>query len=584
MSRGRRDLGFDLALAALVAFLVLGPVVLRRGFVLRGDMVFVPHQPWKDAWLALDGSAPRFVPGDAVLSLVTMVVPGDLFQKAILLAALVLGGTGAGRLVREHSPVGRVAAIVLMMWNPWVLERLSIGQWGSVVGYAALPYVVLAAVRVRDGTRGGFPTLTLWLAFTALWSPASALAGALTSLCVVAAGRRARRVLVTTGLAVLVNLPWLVPSLLNGDRIVSPDGQFEAFAARAESGAGLLASIASLGGIWKSSVVPGERTVAVVVLLSCLTTVVALVALWRTRRDLDADERATRHGLTGLAVVAVAMTLLPAAPGLTDAFDSGAQQVGALSALRDGHRFLGPAVLVLLPGVALAADALWHAGRRGREALRAVAVLLALLPALCLPSMAWGLGGDLRPVTYPLEWFRVKSVVDQDVSRRGGATIVLPWRGTYRGFDWNDSRAQLDPAPRFFSGEVLIDDRILLGGDADDDVLSNEDPRLAAITDALAEDAPAAALSQQGVARVLVEKGNGVAAGEVPAGEVLHDGPLLTVVAISDPEFTEPAGRSRRAAIIAADVMAGLACLVAVGCIRRRQVYGEPAVDSGRGT
>ena len=254
----RRDRLVDLGVSTLLALVVLGPVLLHRGFALRGDMVLVPHQPWKDAWLALDGSAPRFVPGDAVLWLLTSVVPGDLVQKALLLGALVLAGVGAGRLAADHGTAGRAAAIVLFVWNPWVFERLSIGQWGSVVGYAALPYVVLAAVRLRDDVRAGWPVLTLWLAFTALWSPASALVGALTAFCVVVVGRRARPVLATLGLAVLVNLPWLVPSLVSGDRIESPGAQFEAFAARAESAAGLVASVASLGGIWKSSVVPGR--------------------------------------------------------------------------------------------------------------------------------------------------------------------------------------------------------------------------------------------------------------------------------------------------------------------------------------
>jgi hypothetical protein len=582
MTARRRDRVVDLVLAVVLALVILGPVAFRRGFALRGDMVLVPHQPWKDAWLALDGSAPRFVPGDAVLSLVTAVVPGDVLQKALLLGALVLAGTGAGRLVSHHSAVGRGAAILLMMWNPWVLERLSIGQWGSVVGYAALPYVVLSAVRVRDRVRGGLPVLTLWLAFTALWSPASAMAGALTAACLVSVGRRVGPLLVTTGLAVLVSLPWVVPSLLNGDRIAPLDGQFEAFAARAESGAGLVASVASLGGIWKSSIVPGERTLVLVVLLSCLTTIAALSALWRTRRDQGAGDRATLQGLTMLAVLAVAVTLVPAAPGLTDVFDAAARRVGAVSALRDGHRYLGPAVLLLLPGIATATDAVWRAGRRGREAVRAAAVLLAVLPVLCLPSMAWGLGGDLRPVTYPGEWFRVKAVIDEDVSTRGGATVVLPWRGTYRGFGWNESRAQLDPAPRFFAGEVLIDDRIFLGGAADDDILDNEDPRLAAITTALRAADPAAALAGEGVARVLVEKGNGVEADEVPVGEVLHDGGSLTVVAIDAPAVIET-DQGHRGVIIGADVLAGLTCLVALACIRRRQVYGEPAVDSGRG-
>jgi hypothetical protein len=584
MTGSRLDRLRDLVLASILALLILGPMLLHRGFALRGDMVLVPDQPWKDGWLALDGSAPRFVPGDAVLWAFTSVLPGDLVQKVLLLGALVLAGAGAGRLVAEHAAIGRAAAIALFVWNPWVLERLSIGQWGSVVGYAALPHVVLAAARVRDcGGRGSWSVLSLWLAFTALWSPASALVGGLAALCVVGAGRRARPALLTLGAAAVVNLPWLVPLLVNSDRIDSPGAQFEAFAGRGESGAGLLASVASLGGIWKSSVVPPERTVALVVLLSCVTTAVALAGLWCSRSTLDPSARMTRVGLAVLAVVAVALTVLPAVPGLTGAFDATARHVGVLSALRDGHRFLGPAALLLLPGIAWAADGLWRAGRPGREAVRAVAVLVALLPALCLPSMAWGLGGDLRPVTYPGEWFRAKGAIGEDLSERGGATVVLPWRGTYRGFAWNDRRAVLDPAPRFFPGEVLIDDRIYLGDSTDSRVLGNEDPELADITAALAEEDVASALARQGVARVVVEKGNGVRPEQVPAGEILHDGRLLTVVAIEDPGPSSSPPAARRRLVVAGDVLAALVCLAAAACIIRRRVYGEPAVDSGRG-
>jgi hypothetical protein len=215
--------------------------------------------------------------------------------------------------------------------------------------------------------------------------------------------------------------------------------------------------------------------------------------------------------------------------------------------------------------------------------MRAVAVLVVLLPALCLPSMAWGLGGDLRPVTYPAEWFRAKAAIDADLTQRGGATVVLPWRGTYRGFAWNDRRAMLDPAPRFFPGEVLIDDRIYLGDSTGGRVLGNEDPELAEVTAALADEDVARALAGRGVARVVVEKGNGVRPDQVPSGEILHDGRLLTVVALDDPAPAAPLASSRRGAVVAGDIGALLACLVAGACIIRRRVYGEPAVDSGRG-
>ncbi len=78
----------------------------------------------------------------------THVVPGELLQKAILLASFVVAGLGIGRLAQQvvdASTWGVAAATTFFLWNPWVVERLSIGQWATVAGYALLPWVVLAA-------------------------------------------------------------------------------------------------------------------------------------------------------------------------------------------------------------------------------------------------------------------------------------------------------------------------------------------------------------------------------------------------------------------------------------------------------
>jgi hypothetical protein len=582
---GRRDRAWDLGLSVVLGVVALGPFLLSRGFALRGDMVFVPRQPWKDAWLGWDGTTARFVPGDAVLSALTHLVPGDLVQKALLLGVFVLGGTGAGLLVRRHGHVARAAAIVVMCWNPWVAERLLIGQWGVVVGYAALPWVVLAAVRVRDAVAGGVPLLVCALAFTALWSPPSALLGVLAAGCVVVVRPRRSALAAVSGAAVLVNLPWLLPSLLAASRVDAAGASFEAFVARGESAAGLLPSVLSMGGIWKTSVVPDERTLVPVVLLSCVPVVAAAVG-WRLRlagstAGSTAGERATGAGLALLAALSLLLALLPAVPPLTEALDSAAARLPALALLRDSHRFLGPAVLVLLPGVAALTDHLW-ARRPGAEAVRALAVLLAVWPALCLPSLAWGLRGAVEPVGYPDEW---SVVADELATVDEGATVVLPWRGGYRGFAWNERRAMLDPAPRFFDGEVLIDDRLFVG----DTVLANEDPRLADVTEALEDDDAAEALSRLGVSAVLVHRDNGVADADVPEGEVLHDGAELVLVGLGPPTGDPTYARPARWAVVAGDLVALLTVLVAVACIRRARVYGDVAHDdsghnSGRGS
>ena len=48
---------WDAAWTALLTAVILGPLLTGGGFWLFGDMVFVPEQPWKDAWLGLDGTA-----------------------------------------------------------------------------------------------------------------------------------------------------------------------------------------------------------------------------------------------------------------------------------------------------------------------------------------------------------------------------------------------------------------------------------------------------------------------------------------------------------------------------------------------
>ncbi len=83
-------------------------MLFSRGYVLRGDMVFVPDQPWKAGWLGLDGRVPRFVPGDAFVWLLGVALPGDLVQKLVLLrgarARRTRCGAARGSVATEGAP------------------------------------------------------------------------------------------------------------------------------------------------------------------------------------------------------------------------------------------------------------------------------------------------------------------------------------------------------------------------------------------------------------------------------------------------------------------------------------------------
>jgi len=99
------------------------------------------------------------VPSDLVVAVLSRLVPTDVVQKLLLVGTFVAAGWGSGRLVGSGRAAASAAA-AFYCWNAFVYERLVIGHWALLIGYAALPWVVLAARRWRRGRDDGPPTAT----------------------------------------------------------------------------------------------------------------------------------------------------------------------------------------------------------------------------------------------------------------------------------------------------------------------------------------------------------------------------------------------------------------------------------------
>src|SRR3546814_16768062 len=95
-----------------------------------------------------------------------------LLQKLVLLMGLVAAGAGAARLVGGAIGV-RLVAVSVMVWNPFVVERLVLGNWPVLVGYAVLPWLVIAPRRARSPVP--WPALLLLVSLAGLTSGAGLL-------------------------------------------------------------------------------------------------------------------------------------------------------------------------------------------------------------------------------------------------------------------------------------------------------------------------------------------------------------------------------------------------------------------------
>ena len=447
------------AIGLVTGLLVLAPV-LGRGVVLSYDMVFVPDPPITGSVLGTDGSVPRAVPTELLADLLARVLPVALVQQGLLLAVFVLAGAGAARLVPGLP--GAAAAALAYAWTPYVAERLLIGHWPFLLGYALLPWVVGAALAARRG--GSLRPLLLWLAAAAAAGSTSALIATATALCLLGL-RPVPRIAGVVGFAAAVNLPWIVPALARAGGVPADPAGVAAFAARADTPLGLAGSLLTLGGIWNPATVPAGRDSA----LAVVALVAALAALVLGLRPVLADSR----GLVAAGAGGLVLAAAGAAPGLDAVLRVVVVHVLGGGLLRDGQKLLVPAALV----VALAAG---HAVDRLARAPRTApwAVLLAVLPVLALPGLAWGVGGRLTAAHYPADWQRLRAAVAQAPP---GEVAALPW-GTYRRLDWAGDRVVLDPLPRLLDRRTLADDALPLSSVT----VRGEDPRAARVSAGLA--------------------------------------------------------------------------------------------------
>lgn len=468
--------------STVLAVLLLGPA-LGRGYVLSYDMVWVPDLTLRPDFLGVGTALPRAVPSDAVVAVLDQVVPGMVLQKLVLLGTLVLAGAGAAALARglvgvradgevaALGALGGCAAATAYVWNPFVVERLVLGHWPLLVGYAVLPWVALLARRWRDEGRLPLPLLVL-LPLGSL----SAGSGVATALVALAFGLSRRR-RASWGLAVALlaaNAPWVMSGLLHLESARSDPAAATLFAGHAEGLLPAPLAFATLGGIWNTEVVPVSRTGWLAV--AGLVGVLVLAGLGASRWWRSTG-RSDRAGLIGLWVVGYALALLGwAAP---DAVGWLAAEVPGGGLLRDSTRLLG--LCALLPSVLVA-----HGARVVRDRVAGapglvMAVSLLLVPVATMPDAGWGVTGRLDAVSYPAEYAAMREAV----GRGPGDVVLLPFT-SYREPAWNDGRKLLDPVGRAQRRDYVANDALVV----DDVVIPGEDPRARAVAEALALPAP----------------------------------------------------------------------------------------------
>lgn len=508
----------------LLALLLLGPA-LGPGYVLSYDMVWVPDLAVRPDLLGVGSALPRAVPSDAVVAVLDEAIPGWLLQKLVLLLCVAGGGIGVARLLESAPTVARLVAVAVFQWNPYLVERLVLGHWPVLLGYAALPWLLVAAATWRD--HGRMPWQLGPLVVLASLSASTGVVTALALLDAVAgrAPEARRRLAVSAVVLVAANAPWFVSGLLHAGSGTSDPAGARLFALTGEGPLPAPLAAVTLGGIWNGEVVPDSRD-GILAWMS-VALVVGLGGLG-VRRVSEVLGRRTALGLAAMWVAGLGLALWTwIAPGSVATL---AGQLPGGGLLRDGARQLALCVPGLACAVGLGAARLVEMPSL-RDARHLVATGTVLLPVLLIPDAALGVSGSLDAVDYPESYARAAEVIADRASV--GDVVVLPFT-SYRQPSWNGDHKVLDPSGRYQPRDFVASDRLLVSGVK----LAGEDPRVEEVAAALAASTPeerADRLARLGIGVVLIDRD---APGEAPvvAGTPLLSSAELEVVGLDDAE------------------------------------------------
>jgi hypothetical protein len=405
-----------------------------------------------------------------VLSGFAHAVPGWVVQKLLLLSVFFLAGLGAHRLTELSPVVGKYpraayVAGMLYVFNPFVYTRLMAGQWMVLLGYALLPWALVALWRLM--LKPGWSDAWRAMAWTAAVGLVSIHAVGFVMLAALVMftvhGReqikdRIKWSALTFGGWIVIHAIWLVPALLGESHLAEQVGgfgssQLQAFATSGTVAGNTALSALLLTGFWADKY--GRFTLPshlptwwpAVVLLGILV-VFGIVQIVRKRDKL---------GISLLILGAIAWWL---GMGVGSRLSAGTAEfltahVPFYAGYREPQKWL--MLLALLYAYAAATGVVWIVGKVPKPAEKddadwrpVVTGSAALLPLLLVPILLWGAGGQLRSAQYPADWYAVRQKLDH--SAGDSPVLILPWR-LYMQLDFA-GRVVANPAGHFFPQHV----------------------------------------------------------------------------------------------------------------------------------
>lgn len=443
---------------SLLALIVLGGILLP-GYVLTLDLVFSPHMQWPQ-------EVTNTFPLQVVLWTFGQFLPGDVVQKIVLFAILLLSGVGTHLVIKSiqnYYTDWRLSwtwaayfAGVFYMINPFTYSRFMAGQWMVLLGYALFPFFVRSVIllfqqqKIAQAAKVGlWATLTVVASIHFVGMIALVFIGSFTIATIKRYRTLCSMLALALGGVLLLSSYWLIPAVFGGGSIGTAANGFDAshFDGFATNGRGALGSIGEvirLQGFWVESrgfyTLPQEKMPLWGLLFMAIWALVVLGAIAAGKRS-----KVLAFGLLGCVLAGVVLAATPLIAVLKDSLPF-------IAGYREPHKF---AALIAFGYAILGGLGAGYIGTKIKRGRMVVAVGVIALPLLITPVMLFGFGGQLKTVQYPKPWFELNRMLKRSV-HSNEKVLFLPWH-QYGKYSFTD-RIIANPSEVFFEVPVISSD------------------------------------------------------------------------------------------------------------------------------
>lgn len=437
------------------------------------DWVAGPHtRQFPPTLLGLNGGLTSGVPF-VILSNSLVNTFGAIGTWIPLLFIFPIAAVGMGRLV-GGSWVKRLASATLYCVNPFVFERVFVGHFGLLVGYALLPLACSSALHYFQSGKWWRVSPALWWAvltgFSAhfAWIYGVLLVAAWVTHRPLTALALTRLLALGTTFALLESYVFLPHTASQLQISTGTANDLMLYRTSGDPYLGLFGNVLGLYGFWRvGPVLPKDSFSGWPFVLLAILVVAGVGASQHLRRGTQSETKATdegigRRGAAAILLAGIAGYFLalgdqgPTGPLFRWAYF----HVPFFAVMEEPQKFL------MLTALAYAVFFGWGVERltgpvgRLRFDRRTVgaASLAVLLPLAYTPTIFDGLAGQIAPSHLPSSW----QAADQLMGNGSGQILFLPWH-LYMAFPFTDGRVIANPAPTSFRRSVISGDNLEAG-------------------------------------------------------------------------------------------------------------------------